>query len=434
MNLETIKTVALTLLVLVSILLTFGLWNYTPEYDRSSDDYVNEVDLGGVEVTKRDVVQPDQIIFHKDKAYYGFANIKEQQNLYKDMQDWSLHDFQMSHAVYNPKKTDQIEITFPTPIPMEMIQTLFTFHEEVTTDDMFPSWSFNRIFITFNDPESTLTVTFHSIDHREQSSAIINNSNIYNKLMSYMDENDELVEYIAFDEEADTPIYLQATPVNMIRRSLAIENIDSSLLVDALFSNPTLVSHNIRESSFSDGQRALSIHQEGNSMEYYNPIESSTDRMDPIELLDRSIAQINDHKGWTEEYHLSSINQLKNNVIYRMHYDGYPVYNTSDLSTIEQEWQDHDLHFYRRLLFSLNDSLGKENMTLHGGTEVVNFLKHNSSFDTNRISDIKIGYKLTYLEDTSYSVVLEPAWYVNYDNRWFELKFEGTENLDKGGD
>ena len=84
MKLETFKTIILTILVGISLLLTFSLWNYQPNYDPlypTSSNYVNEVDAGGIEETKRSIIEPINIVFHYDGETYGFEKRGELQFL-----------------------------------------------------------------------------------------------------------------------------------------------------------------------------------------------------------------------------------------------------------------------------------------------------------------------------------------------------------------
>src|SRR5690625_6624366 len=92
MKLEVIKTYILTILVLVSVLLTFAIWNYQPNYEflyNNETEYVNEVDLGGADdKVKRDVIVPTSIIFHHDSNDFGFTNPRDQHLFYEDMAEW----------------------------------------------------------------------------------------------------------------------------------------------------------------------------------------------------------------------------------------------------------------------------------------------------------------------------------------------------------
>src|SRR5699024_11001903 len=144
----------------------------------------------------------------------------------------------------------------------------------------------------------------------------------------------ELSEYMVFGS-GSAPIYIPTHEVEMKARSLAVEIIDSNLLVDALFDIPSLVSANFREGYFTDGQRGMRLLQENRSMEYINPIHSSEEQINVRGLLEQSLMSVNEHKGWTDNYKLVDINTSLNSVRYRMNYDGYPVYNLNNLSTIE---------------------------------------------------------------------------------------------------
>src|SRR5690625_5101642 len=119
-----IKTVILTILVGLSLLLTFSLWNSQPNHDDLSNirsEYVNEVDIGGTEETKKTIIKPTSIIFHKDHHYFGFADPLKQQRLYKKMQEWVLDDFKVSSAQDRPLNKYQVEVIFPTALPIEVI-------------------------------------------------------------------------------------------------------------------------------------------------------------------------------------------------------------------------------------------------------------------------------------------------------------------------
>src|SRR5699024_9559261 len=132
--------------------------------------------------------------------------------------------------------------------------------------------------------------------------------------------SDELTEFVLYDESSE-PIYLPAESLEIKNRSITFQTIDSYLLVNALFNNPSNVSPNIGEAYFTDGQRGMSILNEGRSMEFINPIHSNGEHMDPFLLLDRSLSKINEHKGWTNKFILIDINTLNNELRYRMQYD-----------------------------------------------------------------------------------------------------------------
>lgn len=420
MKFETVKSFILTILVGVSLLLTFSLWSYQPNYKPFyNSSYINEVDLGGTEETKKEIVRPDSIIFHKNHSYFGFEDPTYQQRLYEDMQSWTLNDFRIREGNGRPTNDLQVEVIFSDALPMEIANSLFKFNKEVS----LPSWSFKRMFITFNEESLSLKVQFLSLDDHEKAEAVINNSKVYEQLWSHISSLKELDEYILYEPNY-TPIYLPANKVEMTRRSLAVKSVRPNMLVNALFSNPSVVSLNIGEAYFSDGQRGMRVLQDGRSIEFINPIEANYERVDPVDLLDNSIMNINEHKGWTNAYKLEVIDKSINRVRYRQQYEGYPVYDSNNLTIIEQQWRNRELYQYFRPLFSLDNSLGSDPVELPSGNAIVDYLKNNSNYNSDKIKDIRVGYHLVYLDNTSYSITLEPAWYMNYNEDWKELTID----------
>src|SRR5699024_7515377 len=391
-------------------------------YDTS---YVNEVDIGGIEETKKSLIEPRSIIFHNNGRYFSYTDPLNSQNLYKDMQSWVLYDLTVSDASI-PSNKYMVELIFPDAIPVKMLPSLFTLNK----DEPLPNWSFKRIFITFDPSATTLHVTFLSVDERKQATAMIDNTGKYDLLWSALSQFDDLSEYVLF-EPGDEKIYLLKNDVQMKKRSMAVKGTDPDMLVNALFSNPSLVSANVGEAYFTDGQRGLSVMHDEKNMEFINPINPNFDPMDPADLLDSSISNVNEHKGWTNTYKLEKIDRSANSLRFRMRYDGYPVYNRNDLSVIEQVWREQELHQYRRPLFILNNSLGEDPVTLPSGSDVIFFLQNESEYEIDKISDIQVGYQLSYLDNATYSLMLEPAWYVNYKGHWQEIKM--NDDRDKGG-
>src|SRR5690625_462068 len=137
MNLEIIKTYILTFLVLTSLLLTFAIWNYQPNLEPlyGNSEFANEVDLGGKEEMKRTLIQPSSIVFQNGEQYYSFKTPIESKKFYQEMQNWLLSDLQVNEATGRPNEHDQLEITFPNALPVEIIRNLFNISEEDRSEE-----------------------------------------------------------------------------------------------------------------------------------------------------------------------------------------------------------------------------------------------------------------------------------------------------------
>src|SRR5690625_1281683 len=148
MSYETIKSFILVLLVGSSLFLSFILWTYQPNYELIYDaSYVNEADVGGGERTKSDIIQANNILFIQNENIYSFSKPTEKNDFYKEMEDWVLYDYRESDAKRKPDEDKYIEIVFPSKIPAELLTNIFSFNQ----NKELPNWSFDKVYITFND-------------------------------------------------------------------------------------------------------------------------------------------------------------------------------------------------------------------------------------------------------------------------------------------
>lgn len=432
MKIETIKTYILTILVSISILLTFAIWNYQPNYDflyNNQTEDVSEVDLGGLEKTKRDVVEPVSILFHNNDFYYGFTDPYDQKLFYQDMEDWILDDLNLETIPNLPTYDYQVEVIFPQPLPAEVIKNLFTFNDEHD----FPTWSFERLLINLNNDTSSLEAHFLSTNDTEQLTFSVNDTSAYNNIWSLFQGDERLESYVVFDE-GKKPIYLPESRLKIKNQTFKTEEIKPNLLVNELFTDQDDVKSNIGEKYYTDGQRGMRILDDGRRIEFINPIHLPVHDTDLLELLDLSVQSINAHKGWTEDdYRFVGFNEAEDSIRYRMYYNGYPIFNHNDLSIIEQSWKNQQLHLYRRPLFSLNHLFETDN-ELASGQDIIFYLKNNERYGVEYIEDIQVGYHFSFSENNTTNVTLRPAWFMSYKGNWIEIIMDELDEYAKGGD
>src|SRR5699024_4025664 len=127
---ETFKSIILFALVVMSSVLSFLLWTYQPNYDVHEDtSYVSEVDVGGNEKTKGDLIKPKQIVFHHDEDVSGFNKQIEKERFFKDLSSWVLYEYEETDVEELPDANKMVEIIFPDQIPAETNTNLFTLDE-----------------------------------------------------------------------------------------------------------------------------------------------------------------------------------------------------------------------------------------------------------------------------------------------------------------
>src|SRR5699024_379809 len=219
---------------------------------------------------------------------------------------------------------------------------------------------------TLNEENKSLNVSFLSVDGRMQATATVERSEKYNVLQNYLYRHEGVVEFTTYYDSSE-PIYLPKNEVKLLSTTLVGTTIEPEPFINILFSNPSLVTPNIGEAYFTDGQRGLKVLHDGKQLEFINPVQSSFEEMDVVDLLDRSVSSISEYRGWTNDFLLEDINKRINGVKYRLYYEGYPVYNYQDLTVIEQRWHHNELYKYVRPLIHLNNVLDTERVSLPSG-------------------------------------------------------------------
>ena len=437
MKLETVKSFVLVVLIGASLLLSYTLWSYQPNSDMTLGGEIvdNEMNAGGFsDKTKRSMVKPMDIIFHSPNGYYGFIKATDRDTLYEQMQSWVVTNFSAG-GVENYDTSEQgVELIFTDEIPMEIINSLFSFG---TDDIVFPSWSMNRIFISFIDESKSLNVEFISSDKNNTATAVINDTASYDQLWTTLTSLDDeiLTEYVALNDDSSA-IYIPAGKVSLPTYSITPADINPNLFVNILFPNPAVVretnSQSIGETYFTDS-RQMSVYNDRLRMEYVNHGVSTLDEQSFIsetELLDRTITHINSHFGWTGDYRLEDINSQSNRVSFQKYYKGYPVFSNSKLSTIQQRWalQQNGLQLieYDRPLFQFDyEFSGNGVKSLISGESLIDHLENSTDSTLENIQDLKVGYELQYRdEENSEYIQLDPAWYKKENNSWKKVVFD----------
>src|SRR5690606_3134133 len=131
MKYESIKTTILILLVLSSLVLTWSLWTYQPQYDHlgENDDLVAEVTTT---ITKdaSEIISPTKILYHIDGQHFGTFNEKELNRVMKELRSWEIDEVHnITHTVQDQgladflKQNGQVEIYFPDPFPLELYKS-----------------------------------------------------------------------------------------------------------------------------------------------------------------------------------------------------------------------------------------------------------------------------------------------------------------------
>ncbi|WHY14158.1 two-component system activity regulator YycH [Peribacillus frigoritolerans] len=439
MNFERAKSIILIILVGTSIFLTWSIWTYEPEYDsfEQSSEFIKI--KSDVQIVS-DVIKPVSILFHGNGQHFQTSNPAEINEMEKEFSQWRFRGLKEVSVKRLQRKFDDfvhedgsIEIEFSDDIPIALYKTVLNI-----TDTEVPKFSFDRIIIKQKDISGNESaVYFVSYDQGKIYQGMVDSKKLRNFMDSfYRGSYDKHPEYIAETINSKRTLFVPENPVEINKLEYYIDPLDIGNLKNALFSFPKFVrqeSVSVGE-EYTDGTRLMTVNKDNYLISYINPAQKSKLFDSSSDLLQKSIDFINEHAGWeNNNYRFAYMSENEQRVVFRLFVNGYPAFNESGMTEIEQIWGKEEIYSYDRPYFKLDSvlpSVGSAK-TLRSGKEVVNQLKSKDNIDFNSVEDISIGYKLDKSLDSKLVtlVTLEPTWYYRIGDKWFIVPFDDT-----GGD
>lgn len=439
MNFERAKSIILIILVGTSIFLTWSIWTYEPEYDsfEQSSEFIKI--KSDVQIVS-DVIKPVSILFHGNGQHFQTSNPAEINEMEKEFSQWRFRGIKEISVNRLQRKFDDfvhedgsIEIEFSDDIPIALYKTVLNI-----TDTEVPKFSFDRIIIKQkNISGNESAVYFVSYDQRKIYQGMVDSKKLRNFMDSfYRGSYDKHPEYTAETINSKRTLFVPENPVEINRLEYYIDYLDIGDLKSALFINPKYVRQepvSVGE-EYTDGTRLMTVNKDNYLISYINPAQKSKLFDSSSDLLQKSIDFINEHAGWeNNNYRFAYMSENEQRVVFRLFVNGYPAFNESGMTEIEQIWGKEEIYSYDRPYFKLDSvlpSVGSAK-TLRSGKEVVNQLKSKDNIDFNSVEDISIGYKLDKSLDSKLVtlVTLEPTWYYRIGDKWFIVPFDDT-----GGD
>jgi regulatory protein YycH of two-component signal transduction system YycFG len=438
---ETVKTIVLTSLVLVSIILTFGLWTYHPKYDvLQNDEYIQHVSVSNTQVDTAMIVQPSQILIHKHNAHYGIIKDEERNEILKEIKKWTIDDFEdISSKIPIGKflsfldDKQRIELVYPDSIPMDVYRSILQIKDKGIKNHYF-----DRIVIPFAN-KNELPVYFISTEKRKVYKALASDVVLseVNKLTAEIDRHPRYFPYAVSETKQ---IYLPEKEVVMDRLQYYTDELDPDKFKEALFSDPSFVKKDLITfgEEYTDGSRLMDVDFLQRMLLYVNPaaqMENNERNEQSENLIEKSIDFVNEHGGWTDIYHFARWDEEERKVVFRLTINGRPVFNEYGMSEIVQTWGDSDLVKYQRPLFRLEIyDLVNVPRTLLSGHEVIEKLEKVKGFRKGLVKDITVGYELVKDPEREKVIILEPSWFYLYGQTWKKVPVDDQDREKRGGD
>ncbi|MFF3021824.1 YycH family regulatory protein [Gottfriedia sp. NPDC057948] len=434
MRREHIKSVILTTLVIVSLVLSYSLWSYQPTYDvLQNQDYVQKVSIGAKRDFK-DIVIPNLLVVHESNKNYETTKQGNISPIYRSLQKSEITNFEnltnkTSEVAYQSitKGKNKLEIIFPTVVPVETLGKVLNLDAKRLQNVLF-----DRIIINLSTKQdSSARIYFSNEAQNILYGATFDNSSIIASVEKIRDNYESFTESLRYKLDSGKIIYLPKKPIKLTTMEFLTTDIDVDKLKDAIFSDPSNVRKESTDSgdTFTDGTRLMSVSPLNRSISFVNPTTpENNNNQSPNLLVQRSVDFINAHGGWTDGYILSGVKPENNEVSFRLFVNNLPVFNNSTITT---SWGVDDIETFKRPLYKFRIQVDKKEseMELMAGPQIMEIISNNKSINKSLIKDISLGYETIFDEDKSTinqpyynrAIQLKPVWIINYDDTYKKI-------------
>ncbi|WP_166786769.1 YycH family regulatory protein [Jeotgalibacillus salarius] len=432
-RMELLKTILLSTLVTLSLLLTWNVWSYQPASDPydESETTVENVAIAD-ERNSSELIQPSRFLVHGEVAVSGTSDETNINTLTSLMEEWNIYNVQQNYSFNEEEFQDivhgsnRIEVLYPAEIPFSAYRDILNFENSSLPED-----AFDRVVIDLSGQDDTpFTLYFVHYENRVIYEGRVD--------ATHLEElNNQIVSgaatayspYFAHDT-GERFIYLPVERREYLKYLYKMSTIDINLFRRALFQDPDAVTMNqfgaSRDQYFDQSSNLMEVDRNNNTLSYVNPSAELSTVGRAGELFQKSRRFVNEHEGWVDTYYLYNLDAMDQEVTYRMHEQGLPVFNDNGAAEIYQEWGETRIHQYARSFLSKQVEIPVESdrVSIGSGYEAIEAIESIEDYEPERLQDVTVGYYMTK-NSTDNTYTLDPVWYYKYNGSWARVPVIG---------
>lgn len=435
-HIEQVKSVVLLLLVLLSLILTFLIWTYTPNFQIIEDPEVEQITIGNQKEVK-DVLKPHRILVRDNNNWIGTHDTKPVDLVMNNLTNWkgteltfvrgNLTDVEMNELL---SANERMTLCFPVEIPVNVFSSILHLSQAE-----LPEMTFNHLIMDLGKIQNN-TMQIYFVSEQNRTLYVTNVTILEDQFQPYIQNVvQDLIPYEEIKRGNKLSLYVPKEKVELVKYTYYIEEISPDELKEALFIDPTIVkktTENGDSIKYTDGTYLMTIDKTNKLINYVYPASESIVAIPPSRLLDDSFEFVNEHGGFTDDFRLISMNISKHLMEYQLFKQEYPVFGTAASTRISTTWGEKEIFRYKRPYYRLDMDIPSEKtlQQLPSGIEMINTI-NQSNIDLNSIEDIVLGYYLTENDDNKPLYTLEPSWFAIQGGNWVKLtseKLGGTGN------
>jgi len=415
----------------MSLVQTFMIWSYKPDYPLTEDPQADGILIGDTKKMSY-IIKPYRMLFSTEEGFSGTVPTTAIDPIIEYLNQLKPKNFTFVNANLSAEKVNEMirvpnrmTMFFQSDIPLQ------TFQSVVSVEEMeFNETVFNRLIIDWNAVNETQEAQVFFVS--------TNNKTVYRMDIEIedIDEFNELFivqpksyveEYVEKLRENNLSLYLVNTPLDEIQYTYYTFELRPELLKNLLFEDTSIVEKTVEEplEKYTDSMSRLTLDTQTKTMNYVDPEVESIATILPYNLLLYTFNFVNGHGGFTDDYRLASMNLQKHIVEYQLYLKGYPVFSSTASTRISTTWGENRIHRYRRPYYLLDFYVDNEitRKELESGVDIVQYIEKYTELDLSKIDDIVVGYDLIQNPD-SRLFRLEPSWFAITGNTSTRLSTE----------
>lgn len=427
---ETMKSVALALLVLLSVMLTFTIWTFKPSFDMIEPTPAVDVSIGENRPIE-EVVLPYKALFHYSDTVTGTTAQADIDRLLQALESWEVHDLtlvgeEMPAAALEARMHDsnRVVLYYSGTVPFPVYDTVLEI-----TDDTIPEATFDRLVIEWGSLENgEFRLHFINSNAGRIYEAFVQASVLDDFQAGLVVEALDFETYTMIDEIGKLPVYVPAEEKELTLYTYLLDEVSASRFVNALFAIPSNVSstRDVMYEEYTDDSAAIMrVYHNTKSLNYVQPQAETNDPSIPSELLLNTSDFINGHGGWTNDYRYFGMNPLNQQINYQLFMDNRPVFGTVLSASIDMTWGtdngEEQVYQYERPIYVLESTVRTQLIEMPSGKDVLASLKRMPDKDLPAITEIIQAYELVRRDQL---LEFQPAWYYQANGTWNKLSRE----------
>lgn len=415
--------VGLVLMIVLSFYLSYLIWASPASEDKTLVEETEDTETTreqGDYIDADEVFLPIKMIHETDSG----AKASNTETLLEDLQaDISQASFDsltiQSHdssaqLAQNTALTDGIEMDYTSLFPLKNYIDFFDVDLPFDEDGEEGSFEFQVIQIDFSEQKIRLINKEEQLTAEAQIKTSLNgfNDTLHEESIDWYD--------VVKDENLDYFEYFNEEPVKLKKFSYIASSRPYTIFRDSFFTDPKNLRSNedTEDLNIYDGSESMVIEPEDQHIDFQGV--TSGEDFDQYKNSYQYVRELGTSYG-----SVRFLDNIKNKLDYHIFVEGFPVFSDVDEGKFSVAFSESGSGQEGQRSVEIQANLNTIQVPIPSDSEVevpsgkaVLENLYYAGADPEKLNSLIVGYSWENIEDTGV-VDLEPGWYVQYDDNWY---------------